>query len=109
MIFSYITLEVYTQGMRSQTAAVVFTCVGVVLCWFILNAIVQTSSRITWSLARDNGLLFSRFFETIHPRLEVPVNALVLNWVILLICGCIFVASQTGKTVHCPARILPTI
>lgn len=90
-------MEVYSQGMRSQTAAAVYTVMGVVLSWFVLNAIYQTSSRITWSFARDNGLLFSHFFEKIHPKLEVPVNALLLNWAILVICGCIFVASQTGK------------
>ncbi|OAP53714.1 hypothetical protein AYL99_12105 [Fonsecaea erecta] len=95
-ISGYITFEVYAQGMRSETAAAIFTAVGVVLSWFVLNAIVQTSSRITWSFARDNGLLFSQYLTTIHPKLEVPVNALLLNWVILVICGCIFVASQTA-------------
>ena len=93
----YITLEVYKQGIHSETAAVVFTALGIVIAWFVLNAVLQTSSRITWSFARDNGLLFSNKFEKIHPRLEVPVNALILNWAILVLCGCIFVASRTGQ------------
>ncbi|KEF62511.1 uncharacterized protein A1O9_00484 [Exophiala aquamarina CBS 119918] len=92
----YLTLEVYTQGMRSQAAATVFTAVGVLIAWFVLNAVLQTSSRITWSFARDNALTFSKHLVKIHPKLEVPVFSLLLNYAILVVCGCIFLASRTA-------------
>ena len=72
---------------------------GIAITFFILNAVQQTSSRLTWSFARDNGFLFSKYLHRIHPTLEVPVYALVLNWFIVFVCGCIFLASSTGM---CP-------
>jgi choline transport protein len=95
--FSYLPFEINRQGMRSDAAAVAFLVAGPVLSFFILNAIFQTSSRITWAFARDNGLVFSNLFEKIHPTLEIPVRATILNWAIFVFCGCIFLASSTGK------------
>lgn len=83
--------------MRSLDAAAVFTGLGVLIAWFVLNAVLQTSSRITWSFARDNALTFSKHLVKIHPKAEVPIYAILLNYVILVICGCIFLASKTGK------------
>jgi choline transport protein len=88
-----------------MTAAVVITWLGVLLAFFVLNAICQTASRVTWSFARDNGLLFSRFLERIHPTLEAPVCAIMLNWFILVVFGCIFMASQTGEWLRLHLRI----
>jgi len=70
---------------------------GIVLSFFILNAIQETSSRLLWSFARDNGMVFSQKFGEINPRFDVPVNALLLSWFILVIWGCIHLASSTGK------------
>lgn len=89
--------------MRSLTAATTLTSVGVVIAWFVLNAVLQTSSRITWSLARDNALTFSKHLVKVHPKLEVPIYSLLLNYAILVICGCIFLASRTGK---CPSGLI---
>jgi choline transport protein len=87
---------VLRQGFRSTALAVVFTIIGIIMTMFILNAVQETSSRLTWSFARDNGLLFSNKISKIHPTLQVPVYALFLTYGMLVVCGCIFVASNTG-------------
>ena len=77
--------------------AIVFTLISMVMTFFILFAVQETSSRLAWAFARDKGLIYSNLFEKIHPRLEVPVYSLVLTWALLAISGCVFMASTTGK------------
>ncbi|KAH6962507.1 amino acid/polyamine transporter I [Ilyonectria sp. MPI-CAGE-AT-0026] len=93
-IKGYLPLEIYRIIWRSDTAAIAITISSIVLTFFILNSIMQTSSRMTWAFARDNGIGFSHFFEKMHPTLEVPLNAAILNWVILSLCGVIYLVSK---------------
>lgn len=61
-----------------------------------LILLMQTASRLTWSFARDNALLGSRYIGHIHPILEVPVWALVVNGAVIFIIGCIYLGSTTA-------------
>ena len=58
---------------------------------------VQTSSRLTWSFARDDALLFSQHLKKMDPKLGVPLWALLFNAFWLFIIGCIYLASSYGK------------
>lgn len=69
----------------------------ITIAFFALNGCVQTSSRLTWSFARDDALVFSRFITRIHPKLGVPVWALIFNQFVVFIIGCVYLGSTTGK------------
>jgi choline transport protein len=88
---------VLRQSFRSNTIPTAFIIIAIVMTIFILNAIQETSSRMAWSFARDNGLIFSSAFSQIHPKLQVPVYSLLLTYGLLVICGCVFLASTTGE------------
>jgi choline transport protein len=45
---------------------------------------------------RDGGLPFSKFFAKVHPKLELPLNALILTVVLDVIFGCIFLGSSSA-------------
>jgi choline transport protein len=49
---------------------------------------------LTWH--RDGGLPFSKFFAKVHPKLQLPVNALVLTVTLDVIFGCIFLGSSAA-------------
>lgn len=91
-------VEIYLQATRSLAATTAFTVVSVTVGVFCLNAVQQTSSRLTWALARDNAFLGSDRVARIHPRLHVPVWALLANFVVIFACGCLYVVSTTGKS-----------
>lgn len=57
----------------------------------------QTASRLTWSLACDDGLAFSSFFQKVHSQLRVPVNALLLNWAAGALVGILYMVSASGN------------
>ena len=59
---------------------------------------VLAASKITWSLARDEAVLWSKSVKKIDPKLAVPVWALCLNAFWILVLGCIYLASTTGNT-----------
>ena len=40
---------------------------------------VSTASRLTWSFARDDALIWSTFVKKIDPKQQIPVNALAYN------------------------------
>lgn len=84
---------------------------------FATTSIMTTSSRMAWAFARfvilkflrslgsciteliscrDGGLPFSKFFAKVHPKLELPLNALVLTLVLDVIFGCIFLGSSSA-------------
>lgn len=45
---------------------------------------------------RDGGLPFSRFFAKVHPKLQLPLNALILTVALDVIFGCIFLGSSSA-------------
>lgn len=59
-------------------------------------SILTTSSRMTWSFARDRGLPFSRFFAKVHKGLEVPLNSVALTTGVVVVIGCIFLGSSSA-------------
>ncbi|KAK5043611.1 hypothetical protein LTR84_011371 [Exophiala bonariae] len=92
----FVPFEINAQGLRSADAAAALLCAGCVLGFFILNALLQSSSRLVWSFARDDGFAFSHIIRRIHPVLNVPVWATFLNWLLLALCGFLILASSIG-------------
>ncbi|KAK1709559.1 amino acid permease-domain-containing protein [Colletotrichum lupini] len=74
-------LEIWSQATGSSAAGTTF---------------VITASRLTWAFARDNAIVFSPFLCKIHPKMGVPVNALLVNWALIFALGCLFLASSTA-------------
>ncbi|EXJ86696.1 hypothetical protein A1O3_03649 [Capronia epimyces CBS 606.96] len=89
-------VEIFLQATRSKAATTAFAIMSLCIGFFCLNAIQQTSSRLTWALARDNAFSFSHVISRIHPTLHVPVWALLANYVVIFCCGCIYMASTTA-------------
>ncbi|KAJ5087911.1 hypothetical protein N7456_011527 [Penicillium angulare] len=88
--------EMWLQATRSGAAATVFVCLLAIIAFFSLNGCQQTSSRLTWSFARDDALVLSKYLGRVHPTLQVPVYSLIANSVVIFIIGCIYLASSTA-------------
>lgn len=89
--------EINRQALRSDSGAVVILILSIIMTFFILNAVLQTASRLTWALAKDDALIFSSTLQKVHPGLGVPVSSLLVNTASMALCGCIYLASSTGK------------
>jgi len=87
---------IWEQATRSPAAGTAFMAALFVVSCVALNAVHQTASRLTWSFARDEALFFSSKLEIIHHTLNVPVLALILNGILVLLVGIVYVCSSTG-------------
>lgn len=65
-----------------------------------LNAVHQTASRLTWSSARDDAIVLAKYLKLVHPRLHMPVYALLLNFVFCVIAGALYPASTSGMFLY---------
>lgn len=102
----FLPFELSRLSLHSDGGAVAILVLSICMTFFILNAVLQTASRLTWALAKDNALLFSSIIQKVHPRLDVPISSLIINTASMALCGCIYLASSTGMRIM---LTIPTI
>jgi choline transport protein len=88
--------ELWIQATRSHAVATFFLVILASCGIFAMIGCQQTASRLCWSMARDNALVGSKWLGCIHPRLGVPVWALVVNACVVFIIGCVYLGSTTA-------------
>lgn len=86
-------LEIFYIATNSRVGAVCLLMFPLVCFLFAGMAVMTTSSRMTFAFARDGGLPISHLWWKVHPKLGVPMNALLLNVFIVVIFGCIYLGS----------------
>jgi choline transport protein len=89
--------ELWTQATDSLAAGTAFLALIYILTVMVLVGTTETSSRITWSLARDDAFYGSAYLSHVHPTLKVPVWSIVANTVACAVMGCLYLASTTGE------------
>jgi amino acid transporter len=57
---------------------------------------VTATSRCTWAFARDGGIPGSGWWKTVHKKLDIPFNALLLSMVVEICLGLIYFGSQAA-------------
>ncbi|KAM6536160.1 hypothetical protein FALCPG4_002177 [Fusarium falciforme] len=86
----------YISLRRSQAGAIVMMSLLIVAWTFALVALHAYQSRICWSFARDNGLPFSHLWSRVHPKLNIPLEALMLCASLSGILSVLCIASTTA-------------
>ena len=84
------------QATNTPIAGTIFMASLFTISCVAINAVHQTASRMTWSFARDDALFGSRWLGVVHEELNVPIYALVVNGVVVLLVGIVYVCSSTG-------------
>ncbi|KAG7405107.1 Choline transport protein [Fusarium oxysporum f. sp. rapae] len=89
--------QLWRTATRSDAAGVTFLVSLTIIVIFVLIAIQQTTSRLIWAFPRDQGLYLSDHFSQLSPKLrDIPSNALILNTVLVFLCGCLFLGSTAA-------------
>lgn len=89
-------VQIYYDATGNKAGSVCLLMFSLVCMLFATTGIMTTSSRMTYAFARDGGLPFSRIFARVHPRFNVPLNALYLTTGLVIIFGCIFLGSSAA-------------
>lgn len=93
---SFPALEIWYQATSSQAVATFFLVTLNVITLFAISGAIQTASRLTWSFARDDAVVFAPFLSRIHPRWGVPVWSLIANSACVFVLGCVYLGSSTA-------------
>ncbi|KAJ6186507.1 Amino acid/polyamine transporter I [Penicillium mononematosum] len=57
-------------------------------------ACLAATSRLTWSFAREGGL--PSFLAKIHPKLNLPLNAIMFDWLLVTLLSLIYIGNETA-------------
>lgn len=89
-------LAIFYNATGSKAGSICLLIFPLVCLLFATISIMTTSTRMTYAFARDGGLPASRFFAKVHPKLELPLNALYLTTILVVVFGCIFLGSSSA-------------
>ncbi|KAL9480983.1 hypothetical protein ACSS6W_005769 [Trichoderma asperelloides] len=89
-------LQILIHATSNTAGAICLLMLPLVCLIFATFSVMTTSSRMIFAFARDGGLPASKFFARVHPRLGLPLNALILTSVVVIIFGLIFLGSSSA-------------
>lgn len=89
-------IQVYYQATGSKPATNFFVSMFAILGSVAFFNCFASTSRLVWAFARDNGLPFSATFACIHPRLKLPINALLVVAACVCLLSLINIGSSTA-------------
>lgn len=88
--------QILYTATGSKAGAVCLQIFPLMCLLFAGISIMTTSSRMTYAFARDGGLPFSKLWSRVHPKLDVPLEALGLTNLVVVVFGCIFLGSSSA-------------
>lgn len=89
--------EVWFQATESGAAATVFMAMMLTALFVTSIGSAQSGSRLTWSFARDDAMILSKYVKRTSARYGVPIWSLIFNGVWLSIVGCVHLISSSGE------------
>lgn len=88
-------LQILIDATQNRAGSICLLMFPLVCMLFTSTTLMTTSSRMSYAFARDRGLPFSHVFAKVHPRLDVPLNALLWTAAWVVVFGCIFLGSSS--------------
>jgi len=92
----YPFIQVFFNVTNSNAGTSVMTAIIIVNITSACISTVATVSRQTWSFARDKGLPFSSFISYVKPGWNIPLNAVILTFVITSLLALINIGSTAA-------------
>ncbi|KAK5167440.1 uncharacterized protein LTR77_007139 [Saxophila tyrrhenica] len=92
---TYPAIYVMRQSMSNAWISVILAIVALICCASCINYFAAVT-RDLFAFARDNGLPFSGWLSTVHPRRHLPVHASQLSVVIAALLSLIYIGSPVA-------------
>lgn len=92
----YPFIQVFLNSTNSYVGASVLTAIIIINITSACISTVATASRQTWAFARDEGLPFSNTLAHVRPGWNIPLNTVLLTFVITCLLSLINIGSTTA-------------
>jgi choline transport protein len=89
-------LELFFQALQNRAGAIVLESLVIATGFGCMIACQTWASRLCWSFARDGGVPGHKWLGKVHEKLDVPLNAHLVNSVIVAALGCLYIASYAA-------------
>ena len=91
-------IQIYLDATKSRAGATVMTALVMYIAVAAHIAGVMSTSRTLWAFARDKATPFDSYLSHVHPRLQVPVRAIVVSVILQALLGFIYLGNSTAFT-----------
>ena len=88
-------IQVFYNVTQSYVGASVLSALVIVMAMFCNLSITATASRQLFAFARDRGVPFARWFAYVPPGWAVPMNSIVVSFVV----SCLLAIINIGSTI----------
>lgn len=89
--------EIIHRSLGKKWATAFMSLISV--CQWLMGASILTAlSRQIWTFARDDGLPFSSYIKVVHPKLKVPIRAVIFAAIVSLALGCLCLAGPAAAS-----------
>ncbi|KAB5555054.1 amino acid permease [Coniochaeta sp. 2T2.1] len=92
----YPFIQVFYNATNSKAGTSIMTAIVIVNITSACISTVATASRQTWSFARDQGLPFSGVLSHVKPGWNIPLNSVILTFVITTLLSLINIGSTVA-------------
>ncbi|KAI9881205.1 MAG: hypothetical protein M1830_007183 [Pleopsidium flavum] len=92
----YPFMEIFLQATKSTGGSTVMATIVTILGICATIGFLASSSRMTWSFARDRGLPGWQYLNRVEPRSSIPLVALTVTTTIACLLGLINIGSSTA-------------
>lgn len=92
---TYPAVYVLRVSMSPTWVTVILTIVSLILIASCINYFAAVT-RDLFAFARDNGLPFSQWISTVHPKRHIPVNASIVSTVLASCLSLIYIGSPVA-------------
>ncbi|PYH76870.1 GABA permease [Aspergillus uvarum CBS 121591] len=92
----YPIIEIFRSTTRSSAASCVMTAVFIITAWLATIALLASTSRMVWSLARDKALPFPAYLSHVDDHTHLPTRSILATTGLLVLFGLINIGSTTA-------------
>jgi len=92
----YPFIQVFFNATQSHAGTSIMTAIIIVNITSACISTVATVSRQTWSFARDKGLPGSSWIGHVHPGMNIPLNSVLLTFLITSLLSLINIGSTAA-------------
>ncbi|TKX25823.1 putative choline transport protein [Elsinoe australis] len=89
-------LQILYTATSSNAGSICLLIFPIVCLLFASTSVQTAATRMTWAFARDRALPASKMWAKVHPKLGLPLNALILTTVIVTVFGLILIGSSSA-------------
>ncbi|KAH8733213.1 amino acid/polyamine transporter I [Phaeosphaeriaceae sp. PMI808] len=89
-------IQMFYNVTQSKAGTSAMTSILIIMATFGCVTNVATSSRQVWAFARDRGLPFSEWLAHVRPGWDIPLNSVMISYVIAILLSLINIGSTVA-------------